>query len=304
MSGRILVIRGGAVGDFILTMPAIRLLRENFPEAHIEILGYPAITKLACDAFHADATRSIEYGPMAGFFSRKSVLQPQLAEYFAGFHQVISYLYDPDWIFETNLRLAGVKNLLIGPGRLTEQIHAAHQLARPLEQLALFLGDPFARFFPTAEDEAETAFFLKRMDRPFVAIHPGSGSIRKNWPLKRWSELIPRIQRAGFQVLITAGEADESVAGPLEKCFRIPVARNLPLRTLGAILSQAVLYIGNDSGISHLAAASGCRCILLFGPTDPGIWAPRNPDVAVIRSPSLEMAAIDVADVLKSAGFL
>lgn len=304
MSGRILVIRGGAIGDFILTMPAIRLLRESFPEAQIEILGYPAITALARDVYHADATHSIEYGPLAGFFSRRPALEPELAAFFANFHQIVSYLYDPDRIFETNLRRTGVKNLLSGPGKLTDEIHAVHQLARPLERLALFLEDPCAHFFPTVQDEAAAAVFLRRTNRPFVAIHPGSGSSRKNWPLERWSELIPQIQKAGVQVLLTAGEADEVIAGSLEERFSTVVARHLPLRTLGAILSRATLYIGNDSGISHLAAASGCRCILLFGPTDPDIWAPQNPGVTVIRSPNSEMDAIDIAHVLKSAGFL
>lgn len=304
MSGRILVIRGGAIGDFILTMPAIRLLRENFPKARIEILGYPAIANLAHDAFHADAVHSIEYGPMAGFFSRKPALQSELAGFFASFHQVVSYLYDPDRIFETNLRSAGVKNLLVCSGKLTDEIHAAQQLARPLEQLALFLDDPCARFFPTAQDEAEADAFLRKIEGPFVAIHPGSGSLRKNWPLERWSKLIPQIQKADLQVLLTAGEADESVVSALEKRFSCFVARNLPLRSLGSILSRTMLYIGNDSGISHLAAASGSRCVLLFGPTDPDIWAPRNPGVTVIRSSNAQMDAIEAADVLKCSGLL
>ena len=112
MKPRILVIRGGAIGDFILTLPAVRLLRENFPDAHLEILGYRHIVALAEGRFYADATRSIEYGPMAGFFIPRSVLAPDLVEYFASFQQVVSYLFDPDGFFEANLRRAGVKNLL------------------------------------------------------------------------------------------------------------------------------------------------------------------------------------------------
>ena len=97
---RLLVIRGGAIGDFILTLPAIRLLRENFPQAHLEIVGYQHIVALAEGRFYADATRSIEYGPMAGFFSPKAELSPELSEYFAGFQQIVSYLFDPDGFFE------------------------------------------------------------------------------------------------------------------------------------------------------------------------------------------------------------
>ncbi len=138
MKPRILVIRGGAIGDFILTLPAIRLLRENFPDARLEILGYEHIVELARERFYADATRSIEYGPMAGFFVPNSTLAPDLVEYFASFQQVISYLYDPDLFFENNLRRAGMKNFLAAYARLDDSAHAAQQLARPLEKLALF----------------------------------------------------------------------------------------------------------------------------------------------------------------------
>ena len=68
-SGRILVIRGGAIGDFILTLPAIKLLRDSIPAAHLEILGYKHIIALAEMSRYADATRSIEYGPLSSFFS-------------------------------------------------------------------------------------------------------------------------------------------------------------------------------------------------------------------------------------------
>src|SRR5438093_965683 len=112
MPSRILVIRGGAIGDFILTLPAIKLLRENFPAAQLEILGYKHIVALAEGRFYADATRSIEYGPMSGFFVPHAELASDLVEYFASFQQVISYLYDPSRFFEANLRRAGVKNFI------------------------------------------------------------------------------------------------------------------------------------------------------------------------------------------------
>ena len=93
---RILVIRGGAIGDFILTLPAIKLLRDAFPAAHLEILGYKHIVALAEMSGYANATRSIEYGPLSSFFSRDGELAPDLVDYFGSFQQVISYLFDPD----------------------------------------------------------------------------------------------------------------------------------------------------------------------------------------------------------------
>src|SRR4029434_3380255 len=94
MNPRILIIRGGAIGDFVLTLPALRLLRDAFPAAHIEIIGYRHIVALAEGRFYADAARSIEFGPLAGFFARGGTLDEELVEYFRSFQQVVSYLFD------------------------------------------------------------------------------------------------------------------------------------------------------------------------------------------------------------------
>src|SRR5437764_11729619 len=117
---RILVIRGGAIGDFILTLPALKALRDSMPDAHIEILGYKHIAALAENRFYAQAVRSIEYGPLASFFTKNSELPAELAAYFASFDLIISYLYDPDGVFESNLRRCGVENLFRGPAKIVE----------------------------------------------------------------------------------------------------------------------------------------------------------------------------------------
>ena len=80
---RILVIRGGAIGDFILTLPALKALRDARPQAHLEILGYKHIAVLAEERFYAQAVHSIECAPLARFFARNSELPAELADYFA-----------------------------------------------------------------------------------------------------------------------------------------------------------------------------------------------------------------------------
>src|SRR6266513_1426971 len=138
---RILVIRGGAIGDFILTLPALKALRDARPHAHIDILGYKHIAALAENRFYAQALRSIEYGPLSSFFAKDSELPSELANYSAGFDLIISYLYDPDRIFENNLRRCGVENLICGPAKVDDREHAARQLARPVEELGLRASD-------------------------------------------------------------------------------------------------------------------------------------------------------------------
>lgn len=303
MKPRLLVIRGGAIGDFILTLPAIRLLRENFPDAHIEILGYQHIIALAEGRYYAAATRSIEYGAMAGFFIPNAELAPDLVEYFASFHQIVTYLFDPDLHFESNLRRAGVKNILRAFARIDDSDHAARQLALPLQRLALYIEDAAAAVHLIAEDHAFATRFLAECDeRPLIALHPGSGSPRKNWPVDRWVELGRALLQRGTQLLIVGGEADEERIDVLREAWRdspVLVARHLPLPHLAAILARSRLFIGHDSGISHLAAAVGAKCVLLFGPTDPAVWAPANPGVNVLEAPDEDLAKLSVEAVVE-----
>ena len=97
--GRILVIRGGAVGDFILTLPALAALRKQFPQTLIDVLGYPHIAALANLGGYANEVRSIEARALAGFFARGGTLDGSLQTYFAQFNIIISYLYDPTGVY-------------------------------------------------------------------------------------------------------------------------------------------------------------------------------------------------------------
>ena len=279
MKPRILVIRGGAIGDFILTLPAIKLLREAFPNSHLEILGYRHIIAVAERRFYADAIRSIEYGAMSGFFVPRSELAPDLAEYFGSFQQIVSYLFDPDGFFEANVRRAGVKNFLPAYAKIDDSEHAAKQLARPLQSLALYLEDHAATIHPSATDRATAAEFLATGHGSLIAIHPGSGSTKKNWPIEHWRELGGILLDEGAELLLICGEADHA--------------------QLAAVLERCALFLGHDSGISHLAAAVGARCVLLFGATDPAVWAPVNPRVTVIEAEEGDLARIEVVAVLR-----
>ena len=301
---KILVIRGGAIGDFILTLPAIKLLRERFPEAQLEILGYQHIIALAEGRYYAHATRSIEYAGLASFFIPNAVLPVDLAVYFAGFQQVISYLYDPDGFFEANLKRAGVKHYLPAyrPIKASpEPLHAARHLARPLESLALYLEPDQisqARLHPTVEDRAVAEEFLRGTSKPVLAFHPGSGGQHKLWPLENWRALLDELRAAdAVEIVLIGGEADgaqiEALRRPGER-----VAWNLPLPHLAAVLERCSGFVGHDSGISHLAAAAGTRSVVLFGPTDPAIWAPLGGQVTVLRAPEGDLSRIDVARVL------
>ena len=292
---RVLVIRGGAIGDFILTLPAIRLLRENIAGCHLEALGYPGIVDLAKKAEIADATRSLEHRTMAALFARGAAIDPALIEYLCSFNLVVSYLFDPDGILRANLERIGVKTLIECPHRVIVGAgHASEQLARPLQKLAMFLAEPQWRrtIFQDRSSEAAGSGDPGERTRKFVlrvAIHPGSGSETKNWPVEHWHRLASEIQSEHPQakIIFITGEAEEARGTHTSSVFERWHA--LPLTELAERLSTCQLFLGHDSGISHLASACGVPCVLLFGPTDPATWAPPQSTVQIIQAPEADL---------------
>ena len=283
-------------------MPALKALRDAHPKAGIEVLGYPQIAAIADKRFYADAVRSIEYAALSRFFARGAELPCELRDYFAGFDLILSYLYDPDGIFEENLRRSGAEKILRGPSKLVSGISAAEELAQPVRELGIRVTDLAPRIFPSAEDWEFARGFLENCEPSILAIHPGSGSEQKNWPTELWIEFITSVLRESLRsILIVSGEADESAMQQLGPLFegdpRVRFAHALPLPQLAAILSHST-FIGHDSGISHLAAAAGARSIILFGPTDPNVWAPQNKDVTVLIAPNGDLTQLVVATVL------
>lgn len=304
--GRFLFIRGGAVGDFILTMPAIHLVRQRLPGNEIEILGYPSIAELAVSCGIADRVRSIEHASLAPFFAPGSNLDDEMVDYLQSFDVVISYLYDPDGYFGGNLLRAGVETLFLGPYRMDQSEpfrHASRQLARPLEGLALYLEDLEVVFpYPTQ------CVALERQERSLrVALHPGSGSPSKNWSFESWIEVASCLYRDNprMEFFIVSGEAEASVIDQFLLLFEksgLPYRRldSVPLPELAGILSGMDLFLGHDSGVSHLAASAGVPCVLLFGPTDPRVWAPPHRSVTVLQAPGGDLSRIRPLQVVKA----
>jgi heptosyltransferase-2 len=297
---RILVIRGGAIGDFVLTLPAIDALRNAFPHAHIEILGYKHIIALAERRFYADAVRSIEYSALAAFFAKDTELRPELADYFRSFDLIVSYLFDPDLHFERNLRRCGVEEILRGTSKRTSGEHAAAQLAHAFDELEIRLSTTAARLYPSANDREVASAFLANTRAPVIALHPGSGGERKNWPIDYWLSLGERLAERD-SLLFIGGEADRERLALIRRRFsNANFAEDLPLPHLAAVLERAAVFVGHDSGISHIAAAVETASVLLFGPTDPNVWAPTNQHVRVIRAPGGDMTKLEVSVVTEA----
>jgi heptosyltransferase III len=296
---KILVIRGGAIGDFILTLPALAALRQQFPNAALEVLGYPHIAQLAVAGGLADAVRSIEARPLAGFFARGGILEPELQEYFASFVIIISYLYDPDGVFETNVRRSCKGQFIAGPHRPDESKdkHATSVFVEPLKRLAIFDPEVVPRLTVSERRVPSSP------QSNCIAIHPGSGSEKKNWALERWIELARQLlNSSAARLLIVGGEAESAKIQRFKNALpqqRVEVAFNLPLPTLAGRIASCSLFIGHDSGITHLAAAAGVPVVALWAETSPDIWRPLGDRVTVLRSSS-GLQGLDVPSVLEA----
>jgi heptosyltransferase III len=301
-TGRILIIRGGAIGDFILTLPAMAALREHFPRVPLEVLGYKHITQLALAGGLADRVRSVDSRPLASFFAKGGDLPEELCEYFGGFAVIVSYLYDPDGIFQENVARCTKAQFLAGPHRPDENcgIHATEVFLKPLERLAIFDADPVPRLDLGLGEKKDTAAGSLPVkagksqelhgddERKWLALHPGSGSEQKNWPEGKWVALLERlVLETELQFLLVGGEAEGERIERL--AARVPVSRSrkavgLPLAELAVLLSRSWGYIGHDSGISHMAAALGLQGVVLWGDTREDIWRPRSRRIWLLQA--------------------
>jgi heptosyltransferase-2 len=297
--GKILIIRGGAIGDFILTLPAISALRQQFPQAHLEVLGYPHIVQLAIAGGIVDQASSIEARALAGFFARNGELSRDLADYFSEFDIIVSYLYDPDEIFKTNVGRCSPAQFIACPHRPDEResVHASKVFLKPLERLAIFEADPVPRLRLSSShqladvesSEPATPTMPHTVGAMRLALHPGSGSERKNWPEARWAELLQRIVNlTPFDLLLVGGEAEGERLQRLGAALppaRTRVAQSLPLAHLARLLAQCHGFVGHDSGIAHMASALGVPALLLWGASKESVWRPPGDRVLLLRNP-------------------
>ncbi len=292
-SGRILVIRGGAIGDFIVTLPVLSALRRQFPSAHLDLVAYPAVASLALESGLVDAVRPIESRPLAGFFARRGALDPEWSEYFAGVNVLFTYLFDPDELFRGNLARVTQAQLIQGPHRPVEpdSIHVTAQLLEPLQRLAIFDADPRPRL--NVSPISGTAM---TQGMPCVAIHPGSGGRHKVWPVENWKRLLRWVLvRSPVRLLLVGGEADEAAIRELERDLptdRVETLFRQPLPLVARRLSGCVGFLGHDSGITHLAAACGRPGLVLWGPSDATVWRPKSELMTLIHAPNGQLESL------------
>ncbi|HEX6479616.1 MAG TPA: glycosyltransferase family 9 protein [Ktedonobacteraceae bacterium] len=338
---QILVIRPGAIGDVLLTFPILQKLRKQYANPHITLVSNSVVLPLALASEIVDQAFDYQGIHWSELFSETGIKTPSLHGLLAQTDLAICWLRDPDHIVEQNISKAGVKHVIVAPGRPPENlhIHIVDHLAatiastipndrgggvdeglgplwppvlgvrHPRTSRSMRRGGggvdeglgplwPPAMGIHDAPGDHASAHFTPP---PPIAIHPGSGSPAKCWPTKYFARVIERLWQQNLPVLLLAGPADlerlETILVLLSSPSKpelLQVLTNKPLLEVAHRLQGCRCYIGNDSGITHLAAMLGIPTVAIFGPSDPTIWHPIGPAVKVIQEHSLEQASVDL----------
>ena len=322
-----LIIHQGALGDFILALPVLFVLRRAFPNARPIMMGYPRILQLAEERFYADEIFSIDQKGMATFFVREGPLDQTLSRFFGAFELIVVFGKDKEGTLIGNLkRVCQGRILHINPlPRWDEGVHLSDFLLKQLGRYGIPIRDTVPRLYLRDSDqEWGEEFWMQRGVSPEersrgIILHPGSGSKKKIWPIHRYVELFQQLRNqlnGTFLVVLGPAEGPEAQRAFEEVGDRhLILAKGLSLVQLASVMAGCRLFIGNDSGISHMAAALGLPTLALFGPTDHRVWSPRGEKVVIVRkaipcSPCAEerfflckelecLNRIEIRDVLK-----
>lgn len=289
----LLVVHQGAVGDFILSLPAVEALHRGFPRATFTFLANPNNLQIIqgrpyvgeiLDCRASGWSLLYRETPHVGTAASASLPPVETAFVFGRPSSQI--------LVDNLAKILGSPAHRLDPFPEPELgLSVSEYQCKQLQKLDInALPPPPAIIAPAAEDLRLAREFVRENlgGSPLVLIHPGSGSLKKVWSPRGWLEFIHKLGTVfpDLQPGLIQGPADDHVFQqllPYLSKSRFLLIRNWGLGRLAALTSLARLYAGNDSGITHLAAASGVPTIALFGPTEPRIWGPMGPRVKLIR---------------------
>ena len=292
MTRSLVILHPGSLGDVLLAVPAIRRLRARYSGRDTLLIARDSISRFLVACGVVDHWMSWEGSAGVGLFSRGVPLSRELETWLIRCDFAVAWMDDNEGALLANLQEFNVSHIRIqSPSSLT--LHARHQSHRFLETVEEpandGISDRFIQVPPNVIEEGTVC--LERIGvpqgRPFALVHPGSGSEHKCLKPETIAAIIPRLDQKGLLPVVIEGPADRNAVERVLQAIRPrpPMLRSLDLTTLAAVLVQARLFLGHDSGVTHLAALLGVRTVAIFGPTDPDRWAPLGDHVTIVRGP-------------------
>jgi ADP-heptose:LPS heptosyltransferase len=303
-SDRVLIIFPGALGDLVCLLPALRRLAQRYHGCTMELMARAELADFAVERMGIVRGYSIDRREVSLLFSPALDAARGAGEFFGPFAAIHSFFGSGDPRPREVLTAACRGAVSFHPFRPAGGGHVAAGYLQSLGDIAGAAGihsgssgcaPALARGIELrAEDLSSARQVLAGcgiMPGRFILLMPGSGSPAKNWPAENYLELGRKLGESRA-ILVVLGPAEEHLSGafPGLKCLRNP-----NLGTLAAIVRSASAFVGNDSGVAHLAAASGGRGVVIFGPTDPGRWRPLGEVVVLRRMPLNDLSWQEVA---------
>jgi heptosyltransferase III len=272
----VVVFRPGALGDTIVASDALAAIRGRFPKSTIELVGNASAASLLRASGLVDVATSFDSLDVAALFGRT----PGVASRWRDLELAVLWLNDAEAIADA-FRAAGAARVVVARPHPAHAVHVADHLVESVRSVGI------------SPDTGGPALLTPRWPRMprllpegTALLHPGSGSPSKNWPAERFAALATQLLGRGCPVRLLLGPADTDAVHEVQALLRRPdvaVAEPSDVLALADLLASAELYVGSDSGVSHLSARLGVPTVAVFGPTDSRVWAPRGAQASVIE---------------------
>jgi ADP-heptose:LPS heptosyltransferase len=283
---KLLIFHQGALGDFVLTFPALIRLKKHFTP--IDAVCKSQLGELAKELGMIDNWFSQDAARFASLFSDST--DPDVKNLLNTYDEIILFSFSEDLAQSINQVWHHAVYRISPRPKPTDNIHVAVHLLKNLAGCGLIAEDSDLNTTDQSSFYLQPEVFCSTPHSRRVLLHPGAGSKKKMWPIKNF------LQVEGF--LKSDRYKPEYIIGPADRFLRdkiqMPGARQKVVHTpenitaLMALMKTAGGYIGNDSGVSHLAAYLGLPTVAVFGPSDPSMWRPVGPAVCILSPQILE----------------
>jgi len=303
---RILIIRPGALGDTIMVEPLVRAM------AGWKNIGLPGEVVLVgttpqIEIVGADRTMDVSTLNLGAFFEKGGKLDPVACEKLENFDLAISFWGEGSEEFSANLEHIGCRSTAGRPAFPADGsgIHMVdHMLSVCAEMKVAVVSTVPQITLPPEWREAGLAKLAEAGVEPgqFLVVHPGASSFEKCWDAHGMVWVAKEAeQNLGLKTVMLRGPADAGPASSFMEVYGGGLSFvNMPkLQELAGILAAAGAYVGNDSGVTHMAAAVGVATVGVFFASDPALWGPRGPNVKVVNPTGISSSAGVVLDALK-----
>jgi len=277
---RICVLFPGALGDFICFLPA---LRQCADASAVDVLARSEFAAIAPPGVNVN---SLERSEVRLLFTDDGAADPRVIQFFSAYTAVYSWFASRQSVFVEQLQKAARGRAQIFPFRPDKiTSHQADYYLSCLNRNVPKAPQPLVEPRPDALLWCDNVYPRSGINsEPFLIMAPGSGAKGKNWPEAHYLRVAHWWrEQCGGKAVVVVGPVEAERHSFEHLSSYCHVASGLDLAQLTALIARCDVYVGNDSGVSHLAAAVGARTVVIFGPSDERQWAPLGPRVSILR---------------------